>query len=89
MRLALHLSLGFLVYILRLEGVKPMLLEFYGALGMDEDAAQAHMDRLLDKTFLVTAISCIMRISLGMEPVMSLKLSMSLPNPHLNQGISK
>ena len=65
MRLALHLALGFLVYVVRLERAKPLLLEFYGALGMDEDAAQAHMDRLSDKTFLITAISCILQIALG------------------------
>ena len=65
MRQALHLSLGFLVYVLRLEGVKPLLLEFYRSQGMEEEAAQAHLDRLSGTTFLMTAISCVLAMALG------------------------
>ncbi len=65
MRQALHVSLGFLVYVLRLEGVKSLLLEFYRSQGMDDEAAQAHLDRLSGTTFLMTAISCILAMALG------------------------
>ena len=65
MRQALHLSLGFLVYVLRLEGVKSLLLEFYRSQGMEEEAAQAHLDRLSGTTFLMTAISCVLAMALG------------------------
>lgn len=65
MRLALHLALGFSVYVVRLERAKPLLLEFYGALGMDEDTAQVHMDRLAGKIFMLTALTSILAISLG------------------------
>lgn len=65
MRQALHLPLGFLVYALRLEGVKSLLLEFYRSQGMEEEAAQAHLDRLSGTTFLMTAISCVLAMALG------------------------
>ena len=65
MRQALHLSLGFLVYVLRLEGVKPLLLEFYRSQGRDEVAAQDHMDRLCSVSFVRTAITCILAMALG------------------------
>lgn len=65
MHRALHLLLGFLVYVLRLESAKPLLLEFYRALGMDEDAAQNHLDRLFGSVFLTTATCCILAMALG------------------------
>ena len=65
MRQALHVALGFLVYVLRLEGVKPLLLEFYSAQGRDEEAAQDHMDRLCSVSFVRTAITCILAMALG------------------------
>lgn len=65
MRQALHVALGFLVYVLRLEGVKSLLLEFYRSQGMEEDAAQAHLDRLSGTAFLMTAISCVLAMALG------------------------
>ncbi len=65
MRQALHVSLGFLVYVLRLEGVKPLLLEFYRSKGMGEEAAQDHLDRLSGVGFVTTAISCVLSMALG------------------------
>ena len=65
MRQALHVALGFLVYVLRLEGGKPLLLEFYRSQGMDDEAAQAHLDHLSGTAFLMTAISCVLSMALG------------------------
>ena len=65
MRQALHVALGILAYILRLEGVKPLLMEFYRSRGMDEEAAQTHLDRLAGAAFVMTALACVMAMALG------------------------
>ena len=65
MRLALHLALGFLVYVVRLERAKPLLLEFYRSQGMSDEAAQAHLDHLSGTALLMTAISCVLSMALG------------------------
>ena len=61
----MHLLLGFLVYVLRIESFRLALVFQHVADGMTDDASAAHMDANGRKVFLITAVVCVVVIAMG------------------------